>query len=192
MKLTLFIILLLCIFTRLHADYKLLTDYQNTLYQLILDYVQANETSSSPAVLEFIYSADTKTVFSDALVAGYSRREVILGTYQGSFMNHPNKVIIQALHDAVLRENMAHDASFYGSFVTMVVSVITVLVLARYFYTYFKYDRKALNYYRANHGNYLMKGDDPRNTITSTGIATNTNRSSIETTPFVEVPEPFF
>ncbi len=180
MKLSLFIVFLLCIFTRVHADYKLLTDYQNTLYQLIQDYVATNSTSSSPAVLKFIYSDDTHTVFNDALAAGYSRREVIMGTYQGSFLNHPNKVIIQALHDAVLKENMAHDAAFYGSFVAMGVTGLTSIVLGRYFWTYFKYDRRALNYYRANHSRYITSTHP-----TATQIDTNS--------PLIpDIPSPFF
>lgn len=175
-------LLLIVSWPQIYCDYKLLTDYQDTLYQLILDHVDANKTTSSGAVLKFIYSDDTHVVFNDASASGYSRREVIMGTYQGSFLNHPNKVIIQALHDAVLQENMAHDASYYGSFVALGVGGLIMIVLSRYFWTYFRHDRRALNFYRANHHNYMLKGSDQRNTLTNTN---NTNAPLL-------VPEPFF
>lgn len=182
-----FILMTLVAVSSVQAEYKLLTDYQNTLYQLIQDYVATNSTNSSDAVLKFIYSDDTHVVFNDALAAGYSRREVIMGTYQGSFLNHPNKVIIQALHDAVLKENVAHDAAYYGSFVALGIGGLTTLVLSRYFWTYFKYDRRALNYYRANHHRYRVIGGG---TATNPTADIDTLR---DTNPLVpEVPDPFF
>jgi hypothetical protein len=159
------ILLLLVVSFTVQADYKLLTDYQNTLYQLITDYVDTNKTNSSTAVLEFIYSADTKTVFADALAAGYTRREVLLGVYQGSFLNHPNKVIIKALHDAVVKENVNADAAYYGSFVTMGTLGALILGLTRHFWVYFKHDRPALLYYKAHSHDYLRASTNPNSTL---------------------------
>lgn len=171
MKRLLFIGLLA--FCLMHADYKRLTDYQNILYGLIEHYVETNATSSAGAVLDFIYSDDTKTVFQDAKASGYTRKDLVFGTYQSSFgVTKPNTIIIKALHDAVERENVSYDAAFYGSYITMGSTGIIMIGMARYLWTYFKWDRPAINYYRDNHHKYTM-----------TNTATNTATS---TTPLLE------
>jgi hypothetical protein len=161
-------ILFLC-FCMLHADYKRLTDYQNILYQLIDTYVTENATNSSAAVLEFIYSSDTKTVFKDAHDSGYTRKDLVFGTYQSSFgVAKPNPIIIKALHDAVAKENVSYDAAFYSSFVTLGSLSALLLGLTRYFWVYFKYDKPAIEYYRTNHHRYTI----------SNSTATNTNATA--------------
>jgi hypothetical protein len=164
MKRLVYLLLFTCFVS--HADYKRLTDYQNILYQLIDTYVTENATNSSAAVLEFIYSPATKTVFKDAHDSGYTRKDLVFGTYQSSFgVAKPNRIIIKALHDAVAKENVSYDAAFYSSFITLGSVSALLLGLTRYFWIYFKYDKPAIEYYRANHHKYTI----------GNSIATNTN-----------------
>lgn len=182
MKFFMFIWLLLGPISSADADYKRLTDYQNILYQMTEDYVVTNSTSSSVAVLEFLYSDDTKTVFKDAQTAGYSRKDLLFGTYQSSFgVVNPRAVIINALHDAVIRENRAYDVAIYGSYTTIGASFITVGVLARFFWQYFRWDRPALNHYQNNHHLYTKVGSS---TVSRIPLDTN------DTNPLI--PEPNF
>lgn len=151
----LFALIIMGLFGSLSADYKRLTDYQATLYTLIEEYVATNATSSSAAVLDFIYSSATKTIFSDARASGYSRKDLVFGTYQSSFgVATPNRVIIKALHDSVVKENVSYDAAFYGSYITMGSTGLIMIGMARYLWTYFRWDRPAINYYRAHHHEY--------------------------------------
>lgn len=174
-------------FVSVQAEYKRLTDYDDILYSLINEYVTTNSTNSSADVVTYINSSATDTVFSDAKNAGYSRKQLIFAVYQSSFgVANPNKVIIDALHDVNAKENMMSDAVLYGSFANMGITFLSLMGLARFFWLYFRTDRKVLNYYRQNAHRY------------QTGNGTNTNintgsASSIATNPSSPlVPEPWF
>lgn len=165
-------VILMGFFVFSYADYKRLTDYQNILYKQIEDYVEQTATTSPQAVFNFIYSQDTHTVFTDAKASGYSRKDLIFGTYQSSFgVSAPKQVIIQALHDATMKENQAYDAAFYTSFVTLALSSITSLAFGRYLWTYFKHDRPAIEYYR-NNGHLYMRTTETNASRVSTATTT--------------------
>lgn len=160
----------------LKEQYKPLDFYGSMLYQLILHYVEDHGTTNPANVVTFVNSDETKTAFGDAKTAGYSRKEVVFTTYQFAFTK-TNEVVIMGLRDVLAQEQAKEDAVYYGGFTNMGITGITTIGFVGYLWRYFRTDRKAINYYRANHHLYQK--------ISTGSIATST------TTPLL-VPEPNF
>jgi hypothetical protein len=170
------------------SEYKRLTDYSDTLYGLIYDYISTNSTGSRQDVAMFINSPATNTVFSDAQRSGYSRQKLLFESYQNAFgTKNPNDAIIGGLHDVLEKENAMNNAVVYGSFANMGVTATMLLFLARQAYVYFRFDRPTLNFYRTHDHAYLR---------TTTGslyapLGSGSNSSSIATSNPL-IPEPVF
>lgn len=157
MRLNKLFLLLLVATVTINAEYKRLTDYGDTFYNLITDYVQTNSTSSSSDILNFINSTNTATVFSDAKTSGYSRYQLIFEVYQNAFGDkNPNQAIIQALHDAVEKENKMNQAVFYATWSCVGWSGVSLIYMVRSTYRYLKRDNPLLTFYEKNDQRWLQ------------------------------------
>jgi hypothetical protein len=161
----------------LGSQYKPLDFYGQMLFQLIYNYVNDHATSNPQNVVTFVNSDETKTAFGDAKTAGYSRKEVVFATYQFAFAKD-NEVIIMGLRDVLAQEQVRYDAAFYGSYVTMGITGVTLLGITRFLWRYLRTDKKAIDYYMANHHLYVRSGGTGTGTLSTT-------------TPLL-IPEPSF
>ncbi len=183
-----YLVALLLITGSLLCDYKRLTDYGQEFYANIVGYVRDNPTASSSDVLTFINSSLMETSFKDAATSGYTREQLIFSVYQSSFgAENANPIIINALHDAHMKDLEPAKAALYVGWITTGVSGAMLLYLGGFSLLYFKRDRRAINHYRNNAHSFVNQLR-----ANTTNVSTNTNRNSIETTPFVAVPDPFF
>jgi hypothetical protein len=153
----LFLLLLIMPVLAYCTEYKRLTDYGDTFYNLITEYVQTNSTSSSSDILNFINSSNTATVFSDAKTSGYGRYQIIFEVYQNSFNDtNKNQAIIQALHDALQKENQMNQAVFYATWSCVGWSGISLIYMVRSTYRYLKRDNPLLTFYEQNDQRWLQ------------------------------------
>ncbi len=174
---------LLLIVSSVRCDYKRLTDYSQEFYANIVGYVRDNPTASSSDVLTFINSSLMEASFKDAASSGYTREQLIFSVYQNSFgAENANPIIINALHDAHIKDLEPAEAAWYTGWVTTGVSGAMFLYLSGFSLLYFKRDRRVINHYRNNAHSF----------VNQLRVNTNTNLNSTETTPFTPVPEPFF
>lgn len=169
------------------SEFKTLQAYGDTLYNLIAKYVQEHSTDNGDNVTTFIYSDDTKTIFGDALKAGYDRKMVIFQCYQAAFtVTEPNDAIINGLHGALARENKVNDAVTYGTFTTMGVSFLMILYQIRSAWVYYKYDNPLL---------MSMRGGRPIGTYSNTngpfGVTANTRQGTPTEPLLVPSGQPF-
>lgn len=169
-------LLLLLIGMTICADYKKLSAYGDTLYNLCAEYVQTNSTSSSSDVLTYINSSSTATVFSDAKNSGYSRYQLLFQAYQGAFeLQNPNQAIIQAFHDAIEKENMLNQAGFYATWSTVGWSGITLIYMVRSTYRYLKRDNPLLTFYEQNDQRWLQASMTARAALRGNSAFPQTN-----------------
>lgn len=165
-------------------EFKPLSVHSTILYKLVDDYVSTHSTEGSHNVYLYVNSESTKAVFSDAAKSGYTRSQVVFATYQYTFEASPRKdVMIDGFHELVAGNSVMDDAVFYTTWTSLAFNGLSLIIMARFFWTYLRSDRKILNHYKNNAHRY------------QTGNGINTNTSSIATnnsnTPLV-VPEPFF
>jgi hypothetical protein len=154
---------------------------------LLIDIVHNNDGQTSSDVLNYINSSATDTVFADGKKSGYSREQVLFCGYQTSFtINPPVSIIIDGLHDALEKEKGNATIVWYANLVGTGLSSCLMMYLVGFSYVYFKKDRPALNFYKANAHRY-MTGNPTLTVNTNTNMNTNTNSG----TPLL-VPEPFF
>lgn len=149
--------LILSSISSVRAEYKKLSAFSDTFYNLITEYVHTNSTSSSSDVINFINSTSTTTVFSDAKNSGYSRYQLLFETYQSSFTySNNNQAITQALHDAVEKENKMNQAVFYATWSCVGWSGVSLIYMVRSTYRYLKRDNPLLTFYEKNDQRWLQ------------------------------------
>lgn len=165
MKRCIFLIFWVQMLMPIADQYKKLSDYGTSLYNIVLDYAQTHSTHNAENITNFVDSDSTKVIFADAKKGGYSRSQVVFEAYQKSF-DSPSEyydVLVEGLHDAMVRDNMWSDASFYGVFANMGITGLLLLYIIRQAFVYFKYERPLLDSIRG--GSY----NSTRNPITTNG-----------------------
>jgi hypothetical protein len=181
------LLILICFWPKLHCEYSKLQVYGDTMCNLLIDFVKNNDGQTSSDVLNYVKSSATQTVFNDGKKSGYDRTQILFESYQTSFTINPQvEIIIDGLHDALEEEKKNGTIIWYVNLAGTGLSSCLMMYLVGFSYVYFKKDRPAVNYYKANAHRYYT--NNPQLTVNNPGINTN----PIDTNTPLLVPEPFF
>lgn len=129
------------------ANFKTLDAHSRIFYALLEDYITTHSTDNPQNVVEFINSDATKSVFSDALRAGYPRPQLLFATYQYSFTTNPVRdVIVNALNDVIVQSNRVTDAQFYTTWTLLGSTACILIYIGRSIYTFRKYEKPVIEF----------------------------------------------